>query len=1267
MPKERQSLDQSLPWAQTSPRSGTHPSGVRLSPPTVSKRFRLLEQLGVGGMGAVYRAYDRELGQELALKQLHSLSSRDRHHLKAEFRALAGIVHPNLVNLYELFVDEHVCFFTMELVRGVDFVEHARGAMPFAGPADVAICNRVVDAARQLALALSALHEGGKLHRDVKPSNVLVTPAGRVVLVDFGLTAPLEGSAESNSVAEGFAGTVPYMAPEQVWGEKLGPAADWYAFGVTLFEALLGRLPLSGPPLEVALRKREFVAGSLAGEGVPIDPALDRLIVSLLDPDAARRPAASQVIACLGGDAGERSRASVPPAGKSDRLIVGREHELDELGRAFEEVSAGVTRVVHVTGSSGIGKSTLLREFQRRLEARDRALILRSRCHPQETVAFNAVDGLMDDLSRRLPKLSPSAVPALSDEQRASLLKIFPGLSQCGLGAAGDDRKLAVDGQSSRKNAITGLRELFTAVSRHRPLVLVLDDVQWADRDSGILLRELLRAPSDAAVLVLLGYRAEDRASSACLGVLDAAALEDAAPPEPLTLALAPLDSDQSLQLVERRLAEGLRDRAVVEPLIAASGGSPFLLCEVANYLNSRSDNAAPAGLDLGALLELRTRGLPPEARDVLEVLSVAGAPLGQAVALRAAGLGVDDRGLITNLERLSIVRTTDAHERTTEVYHHRLRDEVLGQMAPADRAARHRSIASALVTSSTPNPLAAVHHLEAAADTDSLKRYIVSAAHHASQVLAFDRAAELYRRAIEIGASDVEPHELFRRLGTALANAGRGREAGEAFLSAAQALNRRPETDPDYVLLLKQKASEQFIQSGHNDLGLRTLKEVLAGLDIHVPGTRRASINRATMLRVYSLLRGVKAKPMPADEKSVEALRRFDALWAAGIRLSMIDHTFTSYSTIRCALDALAIGEPTRLVCALAGEAGNLAAVPNGVMQRRADALLALTDELLERESMPPYPRCFVRACRAVVAAFRGRHAETVELMDSAIEEFRAAAPGFTWETALWQVWLLNALGYVGNLSELRRRAASVLDEARLRDDRFMARSVALGRTTLAWLSEDRPEHTIEQADIALSWAPKEYTTQHYQHYISCAEAELYRRNVEGAWERTVREWPLLTENYFLMLTFLRDELLQIRARSALARAEALGSSPNARTADGMNARNLRKLALESAGAIQDHGLESCRGWALLIRATVASQEGRTEASERALRDAVAAFDASGMMLYREAARYRLGEMLGDAGAAELTRAKAWLHQQGVVNPPAMIGMLAPGFRSRA
>jgi serine/threonine protein kinase/tetratricopeptide (TPR) repeat protein len=1261
MPKEQKSLDKNLPWAQTSPSSGTHPSGVRLSPPSVSRRFRLLEQLGVGGMGAVYRAYDRELGQELALKQLHSLSSRDRNHLKAEFRALAGIVHPNLVNLYELFVDEHVCFFTMELVRGVDFVQHAREAAA-AGPADVAICNRVIDAARQLALALAALHDGGKLHRDVKPSNVLVTPAGRVVLVDFGLTAPLEGSADSNSVAEGFAGTVPYMAPEQVWGEKLGPAADWYAFGVTLFEALLGRLPLSGPPLEVALRKREFVAASLVAEGVPIVPAFDQLIVSLLDPQATRRPSASQVIACLGGDVGDRSRASAPPPGQSERFIVGREPELETLVRAFEAVSAGFTRVVHVTGSSGIGKSTLLREFQRRIEARDRALILRSRCHPQETVAFNAVDGLMDDLSRRLPRLPVSIVPALSEEQSASLLKIFPVLSQCGLGVPGDDRKLTVDGQSSRKNAITGLRELLTAVSRHRPLVLVLDDVQWADRDSGILLRELLRAPSDAALLVLLGYRAEDRASSACLGVLDAAALEDAAPPEPLTLALAPLDSDQSLELVERRLAQGRCDRALVEPLIVASGGSPFLLCEVANYLNSRNETA-PEGLDLGAMLELRTRGLPPEARDVLEVLSVAGAPLGQAVALRAAGLGVDDRALITNLERLSIVRTTDAHERTTEVYHHRLRDEVLGQMTPADRVARHRSIASALVTSSTPNPLAAVHHLEAAADTDSLKRYIVSAAHHASQVLAFDRAAELYRRAIEIGASDVEAHELFRRLGTALANAGRGREAGEAFLSAAQALDRRSDTDPDYVLLLKQKASEQFIQSGHNDLGLRTLKEVLAGLDIHVPGTRRASINRATLLRVYSLFRGVKSKPMLADERSVDALRRFDALWAAGIRLSMIDHTFTSYSTIRCALDALSIGEPTRLVCALAGEAGNLAAVPNGVMQRRADALLASTDALLERESMPPYPRCFVRACRAVVAAFRGRHGETVELMDSAIQEFRAAAPGFTWETALWQVWLLNALGYVGNLSELRRRAASVLDEARLRDDRFMARSVALGRTTLAWLSEDRPEHTIEQADIALSWAPKEYTTQHYQHYISCAEAELYRGNVDGAWERTVREWPLLTENYFLMLTFLRDELLQIRARSALARARALDSNAGAQSADGASARSLRKLALESAGAIQDHGLESCRGWALLIRATVASQEGRKQASERALREAVAAFDESGMMLYREAARYRLGESLGDAGAEELARANAWLDEQGVVNRPAMIGMLAPGF----
>src|SRR5688572_14843234 len=149
-------------------------------------RFTVIRRLGAGGMGVVYEVEDRMRHEVVALKTLRHTTPAGIYRLKREFRSLAGITNPNIVCLYELFVEDARCFFTMELVQGVSFVDYAR-----EGPKGPVSIVQLTSALQQLINGVSALHQMGKLHRDIKPSNVLVTPQGRVVILDFGLIAEL--------------------------------------------------------------------------------------------------------------------------------------------------------------------------------------------------------------------------------------------------------------------------------------------------------------------------------------------------------------------------------------------------------------------------------------------------------------------------------------------------------------------------------------------------------------------------------------------------------------------------------------------------------------------------------------------------------------------------------------------------------------------------------------------------------------------------------------------------------------------------------------------------------------------------------------------------------------------------------------------------------------------------------------------------------------------------------------------------------------------
>ena len=277
--------------------SAPTPSPSRFAPGSlVAERYRIIAQLGRGGMGEVYRADDLKLGHAVALKFLPREFANDRvrmERLIAEVRIGRQVSHPNVCRLYDIVEWEGTHFIAMEYVDGEDLASLLRriGRLP---------ADKALDIARDLAAGLAAAHDLGVIHRDLKPANVMIDGRGRARITDFGL-ATLDG----DPAGRGFAGTPSYMAPEQLRGEPASVRSDLYALGLILFEMFTGRPAFEGGTLDEIVRKRSSAkTPSVASLVRDVDPAVERVIARCLDDNpAARPPSAHAVIASLpGGD-----------------------------------------------------------------------------------------------------------------------------------------------------------------------------------------------------------------------------------------------------------------------------------------------------------------------------------------------------------------------------------------------------------------------------------------------------------------------------------------------------------------------------------------------------------------------------------------------------------------------------------------------------------------------------------------------------------------------------------------------------------------------------------------------------------------------------------------------------------------------------------------------------------------------------------------------------------------------------------------------------
>lgn len=672
------------------------PAGLETPVPQRLGEYRLLRKLGSGGMGVVYEAVHAQHGNHVALKTLpfdseKPLPDREKamrrgealHRFNQEFRKLREVSHPNLIRLISLDEDGSQRFITMDLIEGTDFLSYVR-------PGDRLDESRLRSALSQLVAGVMALHNHKIIHRDLKPSNVMVTHDGKVVVLDFGLVAEMKLGTVA-SVTHAGAGTLPYMAPEQMLEQKVAPDADWFAVGVMLHEAMVGERPFqSNQFMELLRMKQSRDIPSLRNRSkLPQD--LADLCEELLSGNPADRPDAAYI-------AKVASAKMVPVASANDEehRLIHRESQLAALDEALHSVEEQhEPATVFVSGKSGEGKSSLIEHFLAPLRAEKRLTILSGRCYDRESVPFKALDSLIDALASYLRGLNKDDLALLIPDDVAVLARVFPVLQRVDLIARAPQGRAAVlDDQQVRTRAFSALRELLVRLSDFVPIVLFIDDLQWGDADSAEVMFEILRPPEAPQLLFLGSFRSDEAAESPFLLEWDALKQRHGIDLPHKDVNVGPLSVDDCVELMVSELGqdtEVIRQRAA--EFAEETGGNPFLLLELISCFDPESDTFR--AIPMHEVIDTRLSRLPENAGNLLEVIAVSGQAMLLSEATQAAGFDVSAIATVTHMRTEKLVRLIGSDDDLrVDTYHDKIRETVLGKMEDDLLRQIHKSIA---------------------------------------------------------------------------------------------------------------------------------------------------------------------------------------------------------------------------------------------------------------------------------------------------------------------------------------------------------------------------------------------------------------------------------------------------------------------------------------------------------------------------------------------------------------------------------------------
>jgi predicted ATPase len=471
--------------------------GSRIGP------YHLEALLGEGGMGQVFRARDTRLGRPVAIKLIRADRAQRgdfQIRFQREARATAALNHPHICTLYDVGEHNGSAYLVMEYVEGQTLASRLReGPLPL---------DQLVRLGTEVAQALASAHERGIIHRDLKPANLMVTPAG-VKVLDFGLAkfAETEPAAAADATgARTILGTLAYMSPEQARGEELDSRSDLFSFGCVLYEAATGVRPFRGASapeiLHEVLSGHPSPPSSLRPE---LPPGWDSILRRVTAKDREHRYSSAADLFAAIEELGKPAPQPLPRMEeRPPEPVFGRDKELHRLAEFLQSADNGAGRVVMISGGPGIGKTALTRNFVYAAR-RDhgRLVLLRGACveHYGTGEAYlpflDALGALLQNSSR--------AVAVFRLHAPTWCLQ-FPAV----FSRAAMEHILREATGATKDRMLRELGEALSALAAETPVLLVLEDIHWADPASVDMLRHLAERAHNQRLMIVATARRED-------------------------------------------------------------------------------------------------------------------------------------------------------------------------------------------------------------------------------------------------------------------------------------------------------------------------------------------------------------------------------------------------------------------------------------------------------------------------------------------------------------------------------------------------------------------------------------------------------------------------------------------------------------------------------------------------------------------------------------------------------------------------------------